>query len=204
MKFNPLDYTSKHVMHCKTKAEVDDFLNELSKHGLGFEWISAVYRGHWEMCKKKQPDVEMVYIFCTGEISSVGYVSKHDYTILEWSDFMEKNFTRDDLKVGMVVELRRYGMAMVCETSGGELCLSGPDMWFPVSFLSGDMKYDDNCDVVKVWNKSNYPRCACIVSKEDRDLLYERKESKTFELTIEDIAKKFGVEPENIRIKKED
>ena len=52
-----------------------------------------------------------------------------------------------------------------------------------------------DCDIINVWDRSKYPRCARMLSQEDRELIYERKEPKIVELTIEDIAKKFGIEP---------
>lgn len=85
MKFDINKYKGNCVMHCKTKEEAADFLRVLDDLGLmwhnGDSYINPVW---WE-------NDETCYEFNTGLEDTVSYYTKNNYTILEWSDFADKN-----------------------------------------------------------------------------------------------------------------
>ena len=113
MKFNIEDYKGNYAMHCKTKEEAKDFCRYLD--GLGRKWCDGekyTENTCWDVYKDKT-----CYAFNVGEYSSLSYYETNGYTLLEWSDFMSKKFTKADLKSGDVV-LRRNGFVeIVCRES---------------------------------------------------------------------------------------
>jgi hypothetical protein len=84
MKFDIEKYTGNYVMHCKTEEEARDFCKYLD--GIGRRWssgISYIDNSHWH---DYGPDT--IYWFNLGRYDYVR--NDTDATILEWSDFMNK------------------------------------------------------------------------------------------------------------------
>lgn len=99
MKFNLNDYKGKYVMHCKTKEEAESFCRFL--HQNGRRWCngdSYLDPNSWDFYK-----IDTVYCFNEGMYDNIDYAKWiAGYTILEWSDFMEKGdseFTQDIIGV---------------------------------------------------------------------------------------------------------
>ena len=103
MKFNIDNYTGKYVMRCKTEEESKDFCDYL--HSIGKTWRSGTLYPSlpvWDIYKR-----DTCYDFNAGESSFKDYYENKGYTILEWSDFMnKKEFTKEDLKTGDIVTYR--------------------------------------------------------------------------------------------------
>ena len=78
MKFNVNNYRGKFVMYCKTKEEAIDFGNDT-------ELIGKDMIDHWDMFKEKT-----CYYFNDDLYGGVKLAEETGYTILEWSDFMNK------------------------------------------------------------------------------------------------------------------
>ena len=96
-KFNFDDYKGGYVMNCKTEEEANDFCNVMSK--AGFCWRNnESYAKHTYYCVNKSGTC---YVFNKGMYSDIGYCKSSGYTILEWSDFMEKkgNNTMENISV---------------------------------------------------------------------------------------------------------
>lgn len=99
------------AVHCKTKEEAEDFCNQMHKHGM--KWSSG--RDY-----SKNTCFNVFYnktcYYGDGEYSGLEYAKKKGREILEWSDYMQKDFTKADLKDGMVVELRNGEVGLVLNT----------------------------------------------------------------------------------------
>lgn len=103
--------------------------------------------------------------------------------------YMKEEFTKEDLKPGMLVEYDGR-LCLVCNSRDG-LCLKGED-WSKL--------LDDSLDLVtKIWGFS-IPILSNSLSVAYRKLLYEKKIEKV--LTMQEIADKFNIPVEQLRIKK--
>ena len=97
----------KIVVHCKTKKEAEDLCLQMHEHGMTWEsgnsYLSYTY---YEVHKNKT-------CYSIGGYQSCDYFRKYRCNILEWSDYMQKEFTKADLKDGMVVKHRNGDKRMV-------------------------------------------------------------------------------------------
>ena len=197
MKFNFNDYRGNYAMHCKTEEESNDFRRVM--HEDGRTWFSN--RSYLEYNNYNKWRGETCYDFNEGTFYNRNYFEKTNYTILEWSDFMEKKFTKEDLKVGMLVEIINGIMYIVTP----ENTLSNTTGWINLDVYNDNMKRKnsdfDYLDIIKVWSYPSQNAGFFNYSTENRTLLWEREE-EIYEYTIEDIAKLTGKPIENIRIKK--
>ena len=112
-KFNWDEFKNKDnkiAVNCKTEEEAKDFCRQM--HGQRMKW-----RNGESYLKNTNYDMhnEGTCYYGDGEWSSLDIAKNYNYKILEWSDYMQKEFTKSDLKDGMVVEYRRkdYGKRMV-------------------------------------------------------------------------------------------
>ena len=110
-KFNWNEFQNKDnriAVHCKTEEETVDFCKQMHEHGM--KWCNG--ESYWKNTKYNAHHEETCY-YGNGEYSSRDFAEKYNYKILEWSDYMQKEFTKADLKDGMVVEQRDGGMYLV-------------------------------------------------------------------------------------------
>ncbi len=112
-KFNWNEFKNKEnriAVHCKTEEEAKDFCKQM--RGQGMKW-----RNGKSYLKNTNYDMfnERTCYYGDGECSSLDFAENHNYKILEWSDYMQKEFTKADLEDGMVVEYRSksYGGRLV-------------------------------------------------------------------------------------------
>lgn len=109
------------------------------------------------------------------------------YKILEWSDYMDKEFTKADLKDGMVVEQRNGEMYLVLAgmvvRRGGRNHIGGYD---------DDLKWEGYTggDIVKVYRitPESLRRIEDVFIKSNLELIWERKEPK--KMTVEEMRQK--------------
>ena len=168
---------SKIAVHCKTEKEANQFCKQMEEHGM--IWINgrSYSENNWTDYKENT-----CYSAFRCYSSLEYYKSDEDYTILEWSDYMD--FTLSDLESGMTIELRDGERFIVVN----EICYS----------LNGEYitlgSYDDNlksrlgvlsCDIVKVYDTRNTPgRLNYIFDKvEQYELLYS-EESVLHDYTV--------------------
>lgn len=114
-----------------------------------------------------------------------------------------KKFTIEDIKPGMIVEVKNtitntYCNCMIIPTVWG-LCLSGVTEWEPLSDFEHNLQ-KDYLVINKVYGLSKCSKDAYRILLENRDLLWERPEEVV--ITMDEIAKKFGVPVEQIKITK--
>ena len=102
MRFNWDEFKNKDnkiAVHCKTEEEAIDFCKRMHEHGM--KWCTG--KSYMEKTNYEEYKGETCYIRF-GMFSSYRYYNSEGYEILEWSDYMQKEFTKSDLKSGMVVE----------------------------------------------------------------------------------------------------
>lgn len=131
-----------------------------------------------------------------GEYSSLEYALEKYYKILEWSDYMKKEFTKSDLKDGMVVEYRNGKRRLVLNNF-----LIGIDGYFDLSNYSENLKDKNSSDrdVVGVFKVNIVTNLDYIFRTENLELIWKRTESK--KMTPEEMRKKLvEMTGENIEV----
>lgn len=184
-KFNWDEFKNKYnkiAVHCKTEEEAVDFCKQMHEHGMkwngGFSYLDytnyRIYR-------------EGTCYIAKGEYCFKNYYEKRGYTILEWSDYMNKEFTKADLEDGMVVEQRDGDMYLV---------LAGMVVRKRGYNRIGDYDDDLKCagytggDIVKVY-RITPGSLGCVEHvfiKNNLELIWERKEPK--KMTVEEMRQK--------------
>ena len=159
------DKDNKIAVHCKTEEEAKDFCERM--HEQGMKWCSG--ESYLKETNYKSYEEEICYI--KGEFSPYQYYKSNGYEILEWSDYMNKEFTKADLEDRMVVRKRGYNRI-------------------------GDYDDDLKCagytggDIVKVY-RITPESLGCIEDvfiKSNLELIWERTESK--KMTVEEMKQK--------------
>jgi len=190
MKFNIDDYKGKYVMHCNTEKEAIDFCKYL--HSIGKRWNDATsYLNNTEWDRY---GTDTVYLFNSDLVSYIYHAKRQNYTILEWSDFMNKEFTKADLKTGDVVQLRCGELGIVITDFEVIVCQNGG--WLDFKHIREDLTdslYGEKYDIMVVRRpKRNYD-CAFDAIHHDRGIIvYERKEVE--EMTLAEVCKLLGKE----------
>lgn len=182
MKFYINDYEGKYVMHCKTVEEAKNFRDYMESTGQPTLSSLRHYYG------------EYVNFFNRGTWDTKEYAEEEGYTILEWSDFMNKEFTKADLKTGDVIK-RRNGEIEIFNSEFRMFIKK--DGWTDIRGLNDDLTSaytdDSEWDIVAVRRpKYNY-HCQFNAFKCGHGtLVYERKEVE--EMTLEQVCKLLGKE----------
>lgn len=184
-KFNWDEFKNKDnkiAVHCKTEEEAKDFCERM--HEQGMKWCSGesyLKETNYKFCEE-----EICYI--KGEFSPYQYYKSNGYEILEWSDYMQKEFTKADLRDGMVVEQRdgnRYlvlaGVA-VRECGRNEISEYTNNLEWYGTYRGGD--------IVKVYRiiPESLGSIEEVFVKSNLELIWERKESK--KMTVEEMRQK--------------
>ena len=190
--FDINDYKGRYVMHCTTEEESKDFCNYL--HKVGRKWDDntsylgdTYYRYH---------EARTVYYFNTGTLGDMYFATLNNYTILEWSDFMNKEFTKADLKTGDVV-LYRNGETGIVNCSFNMII--NKEGYNNFSDYSNDLtvatKWASNWDIIAVRRPRISSNCQFTAFEYKwGDLVYDRKEVKVEEMTLEEVCKALGKE----------
>ena len=189
MKFNIEDYKGDYVMHCKTEEEANDFCRYLDSVGRTWSSNSSYinntrYDSYWE---------HTAYNFNQGTYGDIISYRKWGATILEWSDFMNKEFTKADLKTGDVVKFRNnrvgiwiFELQMIKFSNDGYTTLD--DAHEDLT----DIHFEE-WDVVAVRRPNQPHECAFKAFEyEYGTLVYERKEVE--EMTLAEVCKLLGKE----------
>lgn len=200
-KFNFSDWKDKRVaMHCKTEAEAKDFCRVM--HEAGMKWFDGelyvyVEDTMWRMFKEKT-----ICFFNDGTCDYIEEAVHENYTILEWSDYMNKEFTKQDLKNGDVCILRN-GDVVIAITEVG--IIRSKETWDYMKNYLDNLKNISfkTLDIVKVYRPKAAFQCSwnknCFSLG---DLVFDREKLEPIEVTIEEIAKLKGVSADRIKIVK--
>lgn len=184
-KFNWDEFKNKDnkiAVNCKTGAEAKDFCRQM--HGQGMKWRNG--ESYLKNTNYYMHNEGMCY-YGSGEYSSRDFAEKYNYKILEWSDYMQKKFTKSDLEDGMVVEQRDGDMylvlaGMVVRKIGYNRMGNYDDDLKCIGYTGGD--------IVKVY-RITPESLGCIEDvfiKSNLELIWERTELK--KMTVEEMRKK--------------
>ena len=182
-KFNWDEFKNKYnkiAVHCKTEEEAKDFCKRMHEHGM--KWCSGesyLKETNYESCEE-----ETCYI--KGEFSPYQYYKSNGYEILEWSDYMQKNFTKSDLKDGMVVEYNdnSFGKRLVV----GDF-LIGEDGYADLGDYNENLKnVVSDLEIVRVYKIKCMGKISSIMYDVNLELIWERKEPK--KMTVEEMRQK--------------
>lgn len=189
MKFDISNYPGRYVMHCRTEVEAIDFCDYLNSLGRT-NCLRRSYSGEslWSTYKDT-----LTINFNEGTQCNIEYYLKANFTILEWSDFMNKTFTKTDLKTGDVV-LRRNGHVGIANLELGMFI--GKDGWTDFNCLRNDLTASiggEGWDIIAVRRPIEKHHCQFTAfDKKLGTLIYERKEVE--EMTLEQVCKLLGKE----------
>lgn len=183
-------------IHCDTQEEKKELLEEATKQGfiwwntreLPCLWKGSLYQDSFRF----YDDKTMTY----GVSDCISY---KEYKAMS-------GFTKADLKPCMVVELRNRDIAIIgqCE-SGLSIDWANGCKRLSINRYDECLNYIDksknNFDILGVYGYSNCPYNTTKVTKENRKLLFKRKEEpQTEEMTLAEVCKALG---KNIKIVKE-
>lgn len=183
-KFKWKEFKNKYnkiAVYCKTEEEAKDFCKQMHEHGM--KWCN----GESYLKNTNYMRNEGTCYYGSGEYSTRDFAEKYNYKILEWSDYMQKEFKKADLRDWMVVEQRNGNMYLVLAgivvRRGGRNRIGGYD---------DDLKWEGYTggDIVKVY-RITPESLGCIEDvfiKSNLELIWERKEPK--KMTIEEMRKK--------------
>lgn len=171
---------NKIAVHCKTEEEAKDFCKRMHEHGM--KWCSGesyLKETNYKFCEE-----EICYI--KGEFSPYQYYKSNGYEILEWSDYMQKEFTKADLKDGMVVEYNdnSFGKRLVV----GDF-LIGEDGYADLGDYNENLKnVVSDLEIVRVYKIKCMGKISSIMEDHNLELIWERKEPK--KMTVEEMRQK--------------
>ena len=186
-EFNWSEFKDKNniiAVHCKTEEEAKDFCKQMHEHGM--KWSNGTtYLGR----TKFDSYFDKMCYYGDGEYSRLKYAKEKGYEILEWSDYMQKEFTKADLKDGMIAEKR----------AGERYAVYGDKMltnfgWNSLDDYSDDLreiKYKKTeYDIVKVFTvKCEKLSCIGEIFKDENlELIWQRTETKR--MTAEEMRQK--------------
>lgn len=182
---------NKIAVHCKTEEEAKDFCKKMHEHGL--RWGSGKsYLDH-----TKWGNYGTIVYYSDGDYSNLIYAEGHRYTILEWSDYMKKEFTKSDLKYGYMVKFRNGEKALYMPSGMGDSF----DWCNNVECLSADnydeeLKYKEarskKYDIVEVRGFSSTRYQTTILEESERPLIWEREEKPVLKMTVEEMKQKLS------------
>ena len=183
-KFNWNEFKNKDnkiAVHCKTEEEAKDFCRQM--HGHGMKWCTG--KSYMEKTNYEEYKGETCYVG-SGMFSSYWYYNSEGYKILEWSDYMQKEFTKADSKDGMVVEYNDncFGKRLVI---GG--FLTGEDGYVDLGDYNENLKnVVSDLEIVRVYKIKCMGNISSIMHDDNLELIWERKEPK--KMTVEEMREK--------------
>ena len=174
------DADNKIAVHCKTEEEAKDFCRQM--HGQGMKWRNG--ESYLKNTNYNMHNEGTCY-YGGGEWSSLDIAENYNYKILEWSDYMQKEFTKADLKDGMVVKHRNGDKRMVISEA-----LIGENGYADRNCFREDLthRYFKDLDIVGVYAIQEYNNFADMLSDYNLELIWERKEPK--KMTVEEMREK--------------
>ena len=133
----------------------------------------------------------------TGNCSKAYREDKNNVSFIKIEENM---FTKDDLKTGMIVEYKSGEKRLVIR-DGIDILTSGDGGWTSLNNSDETLK-SVCCTIVKVYEGYTTNKSGTVNSKLEYpgNLIWERDKEKV-ELTLEQIAEKFNIPVDSLRIK---
>lgn len=199
MKFSINEYKDgkdyKFAMHCKTLEEALDFCKYL--HSKGRRWVSS--ESYIGRCNWHTYGENTLYYFNQGAYGSIKRAHKENAIVLEWRNYMNKKFTKEDLKTGDVVKFRNGKVGIVNRELEMFILKSG---WDDLNIIAKDLVCKDSIfyDIVAVRRPRVKHECSfCAFELDFGELIYDRDRDETVEMSLEEICAALG---KNIKIVK--
>lgn len=181
-KFNWDEFKNKDnriAVHCKTEEEAKDFCEQM--HEKGMRWSdgetlleNTVWYVHGE---------KTCYVYGVS-FSHYRWAKKKGHRILEWGDYMQKEFTKADLKSGMVVEYRDGDRRLVIDKY-----LIGKNTHYELSPYNENLEDEyPRLTIMKVFKIRQRAILERILDDDNLELIWERTEPK--KMTIEEMRQK--------------
>ena len=174
-------------IHCNFQEEFDDMIKWFKNNANVKENTTYSYNNLYYMA---WDNILRASKYKYSEYDSI--ISSGNY-ILEWTNYMSidnKTFTKDMLKDGMVVE---------CVNGKRYLKLNDNfinDGYMSLNSYNNDLTLNRNdkngYNVCKIYKSIDIPYISKLFDDEYLELIWERKEGKPLELTMEDIEKQYG------------
>lgn len=181
-KFNWDEFKNKDnkiAVHCKTEEEAIDFCKRMHEHGM--KWCTG--KSYMEKTNYEEYKGETCYIRF-GMFSSYRYYNSEGYEILEWSDYMQKEFAKADLKDGMVVEYRDGDRRLVIDKY-----LIGKKALYELSTYNENLEDGyPGLTIMKVFKIRQRAILERILDDDNLELIWERTEPK--KMTVEEMRQK--------------
>ena len=174
------DKYSKIAVHCKTKEEAKDFCRKMHEQGL--KWATGESYIHKTLYEKFQ--LNTCYTGC-GTYCDYDFFKERGYTILEWSDYMKKEFTKADLKDGMVVEYRNLSRRVVI--GNGLIGENGHNILDNYNDTLLSLDFND-IDIIKVYEIKQPYAFSAMMKDCNLRLIWNRFNTKC--MTVEEMRKK--------------
>lgn len=166
----------KVAVHCNTEEKLKDFLEKCEAHNLIWASDSEASKFNLWIYFKEETTIAHAYL------NSLGYERKKFYEkeglkIIDWELVNVKEFTKSDLKDGMVVDLR----------NGDRLIKLGETITDDEGHLNICGSYNENMtnrirheyDIMKVYKCNRANRIEDMLTHDDYlNLIWERKERK--------------------------
>ncbi len=169
------------AVHCETKEEAEDFCKKM--HEQGMKWRNGTtYLGR----TKFDSYFDQMCYYGDVEYSRLKYAKEKGYEILEWSDYMQTEFTKADLKDGMVVEYKDGRRRLVVAGM-----LIGKDGFLTLDSFRENLEsvnFTAEHTIAKVYKVEEARTFNGILEDCNLDLIWERKETKR--MTTEEMRQK--------------
>ena len=173
------DADNKIAVHCKTEEEAKDFCRQM--HEKGMRWSdgetlleNTVWYVHGE---------KTCYVYGVS-FSHYRWAKKKGHRILEWGDYMQKEFTKADLKSGMVVEYRDGDRRLVIDKY-----LIGKNAHYELSTYNENLEEGyPRLTIMKVFKIRQRAILERILDDDNLELIWEREEPK--KMTVEEMRQK--------------
>lgn len=175
-----LNKDNKIAVHCKTEEEAKDFCKQMHEHGMKWYTGSSYLQDTRYEIYKDNTCYSSYGTFC-----NCTYYSENNYTILEWSDYMKKEFTKADLKDGMVVEYREGKRRIVI----GNM-LIGEDGFLTLNSFDEKLEniFFKEHSITKIYKIKKAKAFNYALENKNLELIWERKETK--KMTAEEMRQK--------------
>lgn len=110
-----------------------------------------------------------------------------------------KEMTKQDLKVGYVVQHKNGNFAMVMEVQDGLVLATIAGHYVKLEDVQDDLtiNWDDNYSIIKIYGFKNSAIDCLEISSNRRPILWVRKETK--KMTVSEICKELGYDVEIIK-----
>ena len=149
--------------------------------------------------------IEVLYLYHSSRIisySSVKYLREHlpEYEVITLNDLQMK---KQDIQLGMVVEYHCGKKALVISVNN-EVLFSDTNGYMRLKDYDDDLLVinsdSDKWDIDKIFKVTVESSISTMLNSSFLKLLWERQ--KEVELTMDEIAEKFGIPVEQLKIKK--